>query len=74
MKIRDYKMISLEKATITVRKDENHYRSTYSVCFFSVSKNVRTTCSDRKAAKAELIRLLTLYTQLSKTEILRIRL
>ena len=74
MKIRDYKVINTPKGIITIKKDQNHYRSTYSVCFFSASTNVKTTCPNRQVAKSELIRLLQLYTDFTMTQILRIKL
>lgn len=71
MKIRDYKMVKTESATITVRKDENHYKSTYSVCFFSKNISIRTTCPNRASAKEEFIRLMKLYTNLTITQIMK---
>lgn len=75
MKIRDYQMVKTESATITVRKDERKYQSTYSVCFFSANLKVsiKTTCPDRKSAKQELIRLLRVYTNLTMSQILKLK-
>lgn len=74
MKIRKYQMVKAESATITVRKDEKKYKSTYSVCFFSANLKVsiKTTCSNRKSAKQEFIRLLKLYTNLTMQQILKL--
>lgn len=71
MKIRDYKMVKTESVTITVRKDKSTYKSTYSVCFFSKSANVRITCPNRQAAKEEFVRLMKLYTNYTITQIMR---
>lgn len=71
MKIRDYKMVKTESATITVRKDNSTYKSTYSVCFFSKSANIRITCPNRQAAKEEFVRLMRLYTSFTITQIMR---
>ena len=75
MKIRDYQVVKAESATITVRKDEKKYKSTYSVCFFSsdLKVSIKTTCPNRKSAKQEVIRLLKLYTDLTITQILKIK-
>jgi hypothetical protein len=71
MRIRDYKMVKTQSVTITVRKDENHYKSTYSVCLFSKSANIRVTCPNRQAAKEEFTRLMRLYTNVGITQIMR---
>lgn len=72
MKIRSYKMVRTESATITVRKDNSTYKSTYSVCFFSKSASIRITCPNRQAAKEEFIRLMRLYTNLGITQIMKL--
>jgi predicted adenine nucleotide alpha hydrolase (AANH) superfamily ATPase len=74
MKIRDYKMVKTDTATITIKKDQNHYRSTYSVCFFSkdTKTSIKTTCKNRSEAKAEFIRLMKLYSFLTISEILKL--
>ena len=71
MKIRSYKMVRTESATITVRKDNSTYKSTYSVYFFSKSANIRITCPNRQAAKEEFVRLMRLYTNFTITQIMR---
>lgn len=71
MRIRDYKIVKTESATITVRKDRSTYKSTYSVCLFSKSATVKATCPDRQSAKEEFIRLMKLYTNLGITQILK---
>ena len=75
MKIRDYQMVKAASATITVRKDEKKYKSTYSVCFFSTNLKVsiKTTCPNRENAKQEVIRLLKLYTNLTMQQILKLK-
>jgi hypothetical protein len=75
MRIREYQMIKAESATITVRKDEKKYKSTYSVCFFSANLKVsiKATCPNRTAAKGEVIRLLKLYTNLTMSQILKLK-
>ena len=75
MKIREYQMIKAESAIITVRKDEKKYKSTYSVCFFSANLKVsiKATCPNRTAAKGEVIRLLKLYTNLTISQILKLK-
>lgn len=71
MRIRDYKIVKTESATITVKKDRSAYKSTYSVCFFSKAISVKTTCPNRQSAKEEFIRLMRLYTNLGITQILK---
>lgn len=75
MKIRDYQMVKTESVTITVRKDEKKYKSTYSVCFFSTNLEVsiKTTCPNRERAKQEVIRLLKLYTNFTMKQILKLK-
>lgn len=75
MKIRDYQMVKAASATITVRKDEKKYKSTYSVCFFSTNLKVsiKITCPNRKSAKQEVIRLLKLYTNFTMQQILKLK-
>ena len=75
MKIRDYQVVKAESATITVRKDEKKYKSTYSVCFFSANLKVsiKTTCPNRTSAKREVIRLLKVYTNLTMSQILKLK-
>lgn len=75
MKLRDYQMIKADSAIITVRKDEKKYKSTYSVCFFSANLKVaiKTTCPNRTIAKKEVIRLLKLYTNLTISQILKLK-
>ena len=75
MKIRDYQVKKVGSATITIKKDERKYKSTYSVCFFSLDLKVsiRTTCPNRTAAKKEWIRLLKLYTNLTISQILKLK-
>ena len=75
MKIRDYQVVRTESATITTKKDQKKYRSTYSVCFFSEKLNVsiRTTCPNRALAKKEAIRLLKLYTNMKISQILKLK-
>lgn len=72
MKIRDYMIVKTGSGTITVKKDHNTYKSTYSVSFFGVSAS-RMTCPNRTAAKAEFIRLMRLYSDLSLTQILKLK-
>ena len=71
MKIREYKIVKCESATVTIRKDRSAYKSTYSVCFFSKAISVKTTCPNRQSAKEEFIRLMKLYTNLGITQILK---
>lgn len=71
MRIRDYKIVKTESATITVRKDKSAYKSTYSVCLFSKAISLKTTCPDRQSAKEEFIRLMKLYTNIGITQIMR---
>ena len=71
MRIRDYKIVKCDSVTITVRKDKSAYKSTYSVCLFSQSLSIRTTCHDRQSAKAEFIRLMKIYTNYTITQILK---
>lgn len=71
MRIREYKIVKCESATVTIRKDKSAYKSTYSVCFFSKSTSVKTTCPDRETAKKEFIRLMRLYTNLGISQIMR---
>ena len=71
MRIRDYKVVKCDSVTITVRKDKSAYRSTYSVCLFSKSANVRITCPNRQAAKEQFIKLMKVYTNYTITQIMR---
>jgi hypothetical protein len=71
MRIREYKIVKCESATVTIRKDKSAYKSTYSVCFFSKSISVKTTCPDRETAKKEFIRLMKVYTNYTVTQIMR---
>lgn len=74
MKLREYFLYREENKIFTVKKDKKAYRSTYSVCMFikatdSSCISHRVTCHSRKKAKEELIRLLRIYTSLTKGEI-----
>jgi hypothetical protein len=71
MRIRDYKIVKCDSVTITVRKDKSAYKSTYSVCLFSKSANIRITCPNGQAAKEEFTRLMRLYTNFGITQIMR---
>lgn len=71
MKIRDYRIVRCSSATITVKKDKRAYQSTYSVCLFSKSANIKVTCPNRQAAKEEFTRLMKLYTNYTITQIMR---
>jgi hypothetical protein len=73
MKIRAYNKVDGNQITISIRKDEQHYRSKYSVCLISKACNIRTTTPNRATAKKEFIRLLRLYTNLSMQEILKLK-
>jgi len=75
MRLRNYQVMNVGKATITFKKDERKYKSTYSVCFFSsdLKVSIKTTCPNRKSAKQEVIRLLKLYTDLTITQILKLK-
>ena len=71
MRIREYKIVKCESATITIKKDKSTYKSTYSVCLFSKAISLKTTCPDRQSAKEEFIRLMKLYTNIGITQIMR---
>ena len=75
MKLRDHQVIKCDSVTITVKKDGAHYKSTYSVGLISLKNNTatRTTVPSRSLAKQEVIRLLRLYTNLTKSQILQMR-
>lgn len=75
MKIRNYLVVNCGSVIITAKKDESHYKSTYSVSLFAKSgvQNSKTTCPNRASAKKEVTRLLKLYTDLTLTQISKIK-
>lgn len=72
MKLRNSKMITVKGVTISSNKDRCAYKSTYSVCLFTATTSRKTTVKNRDAAKAEIIRLLTVYAGLNLTQIMKL--
>lgn len=66
--------VKCSSCTILCKKDKTTYRSTYSVILMMRSGNPKKfTAHNRDEAKSEIQRLLRLYTNLSETEILKIK-
>lgn len=72
MKLRNSQMITIKNVTVSSNKDRNTYKSTYSVCLFTSTSSSKTTVPNRAAAKAEIVRLLTVYTGLNLTQIMKL--
>ena len=72
MKLRKSEMITVKGVTVSSTKDRSTYRSTYSVCLFTATTSRKTTVKNRDAAKAEIVRLLTVYAGLSVSQILKL--
>lgn len=71
MRLRKFTTYATDKVCISVKKDNATYKSSYSVCILQYAERVmkQTTLPNREAAKREVKRLLSLHTNLSKTEI-----
>jgi hypothetical protein len=72
MKLRKSEMITVKGVTVLSNKDRAAYKSSYSVCLFTATVSRKITVANRAAAKREIIRLLTIYTGLNLTQIMKL--
>lgn len=72
MKLRNSRMVTVKDITVISRKDNAAYKSSYSVCLFTATTSRKTTVPNREAAKKEIVRLLTVYTGLNLTQIMKL--